>query len=566
MYKFCVRDRQYSDFSYMDVSSHKIIYLDINPAENKLFNLDVFDMDDSKNITISQSSVRSSQSIPAVLVLEGNKMYGKHKGKFLYRCLPNDRKMPTFLIPYKNKLSFSKKFINKYVTIRYRHWEGKHPAGVLLQNLGDVSLLTSFNEYQLHCKDLHSSIKGFTKKTMSKLKDRTEDEWIKQILSKHSVSDRRKSDIITIDPAGSKDFDDAFGLINGEDNAVQLSVYIANVPLWLDIMELWGSFSSRISTIYLPDRNLPMLPRILSDKLCSLQARKNRFAFTADILINTKTYSIQNVRILNTIINVRENFVYGTKRQKEYPLFSKVFDIVVGLNTVHKYLDDIQSSHDVIAYLMIMMNHLCAKKMYEKKIGIYRSVTCRSDTPLPDKISPSMIRFVRAWNSSGGTYTKFKSVTSHDALGLDLYTHITSPIRRLVDILNIIQLQRSLKTVEPSIESLIFYNNWINDLSLAHINNAMKSIRKVQNDCALLKLCMEDSTVLGSKYEGFVLDIRSYYKDKFQYTVYIPKIKMVNKLISKESIDKYRNYTFRLYLFVDETQLRQKIRLSLCTY
>ena len=53
----------------------------------------------------------------------------------------------------------------------------------------------------------------------------------------------------------------------------------------MDVLNLWDSFSQRISTIYLPDRKRPMLPTILSDCLCSLQEKTTRIAFTMDIFI-----------------------------------------------------------------------------------------------------------------------------------------------------------------------------------------------------------------------------------------------------------------------------------------
>jgi hypothetical protein len=51
--------------------------LDINPIENKLFSNDVFTVSDNKNVKILHSSIRSCQSIPGVLILSGNKTYGR---------------------------------------------------------------------------------------------------------------------------------------------------------------------------------------------------------------------------------------------------------------------------------------------------------------------------------------------------------------------------------------------------------------------------------------------------------------------------------------------------------
>ena len=51
-------------------------------------------------------------------------------------------------------------------------------------------------------------------------------------------------------------------------------------------------------------------------------------------------------------------------------------------------------------------------------------------------------KFLKQWNSLGGRYCK--SIDDHEMLDLDAYVHITSPIRRLVDLLNIMKLQDSL--------------------------------------------------------------------------------------------------------------------------
>ena len=66
-------------------------------------------------------------------------------------------------------------------------------------------------------------------------------------------------DVISIDPESSKDYDDAFGLSETDDTYI-VSIYITNVSMWLDVLNVWSSFTERVSTIYLPDRRRPMLP------------------------------------------------------------------------------------------------------------------------------------------------------------------------------------------------------------------------------------------------------------------------------------------------------------------
>jgi len=98
-FKLQVADRNYESFTIINSStlSKDVTIPSINPIEHKLLNQDIFDYDvESQVITIQHSTTRSMPNIPGVLVLEGNKRYGKHKKKFLYKCIPDDRRLPIF--------------------------------------------------------------------------------------------------------------------------------------------------------------------------------------------------------------------------------------------------------------------------------------------------------------------------------------------------------------------------------------------------------------------------------------------------------------------------------------
>jgi len=184
----------------------------VNPLKEKLFNHDIFTMDGDK-CNLLHSTIKSATYIPGVLVLKNNRRFGKYKNKFLYKCIPDDKRLPIFLIPYAIKQGFSKHLVNKYVIFKYKHWDSKHPYGELVNVLGNVSSLDTFYEYQLYCKSLYASIQKFTKETMKQLKLHSEGYFMDLIKEKYNLEDRIGRDIITIDPNTSKDFDDAFGLI-----------------------------------------------------------------------------------------------------------------------------------------------------------------------------------------------------------------------------------------------------------------------------------------------------------------------------------------------------------------
>ena len=104
------------------------------------------------------------------------------------------------------------------------------------------------------------------------------------------------------------DFDDGFSIVDRENGIQQLSIYISNVTILMDVLNLWGSFSRRISTIYLPDKKRPMLPTILSDCLCSLQENVTRVAFVMDVFIQNN--DIIDIQYSNSLIRVRKNYRY----------------------------------------------------------------------------------------------------------------------------------------------------------------------------------------------------------------------------------------------------------------
>ena len=465
-------------------------------------------------------------------------------------------------LPYKIKNNFNKKLTNKYITFEFREWKNKHPLGVITQTLGDISDLPSFYEYQLYCKSLYASIQNFNKQAMRRLKTKSEAEFVDQIIRTYTLQDRRIThDIISIDPVGSKDFDDAFSIEEGDGNYI-LSIYISNVSIWMDTLDLWESFSNRISTIYLPDRKRPMLPTILSDALCSLQENRSRFAFTLDIVIDSNTYEIVESNFLNTVIKVRKNLRYDSPEQENDKTYLKALSIIKILNRKFKYSDSITTSHEFIAYIMILMNYISAKELKKHKIGIYRSAKYNTTFNPPENISPQVQKFLKMWNSTGGSYVKYENISGHEILDLDAYVHITSPIRRLVDLLNIIKFQEALG-IFTNQKSREFYIRWTNDKAFEYINTTMRSIRKVQNDCSLLNLCSSDENIMNREHNAFIFDKIVRNDSLFQYMVYIHDIGLVNRVTSRHDIPTYSKKKCKLYLFTDEIRLKTKIRISL---
>ena len=227
--KIIIDDRNYSKWSVVNATTFEPIdAVNLNaekfdPLHHKLFNNDIFTLDNDK-VNIVHSMQRDTDSIAAVLVLTENKTYGKIKDKFLYRCIPDDIRIPPFLVPYEMKnMGFSKLFVNMYVTIRFTNWESKHPLGVLQQVIGGVDVLENFYEYQLYCKSLNNSIQKFHKDTNKFLREKSDDnnhiiELIHQQYPLLEVRNSKEWNIFSIDPLHSVDIDDAFSIIKNHIN------------------------------------------------------------------------------------------------------------------------------------------------------------------------------------------------------------------------------------------------------------------------------------------------------------------------------------------------------------
>ena len=579
-YKIYVNDRSYHSWDIFETVNFGKVSLEIDPINCKLFSNDVFSFNNNK-IKLLHSSIRSGTPIPGVLILDGNKTYGRQQksnnnnknsrssvaGKLLYKCIPDDIRLPAFLIPYEIKnIGFSKVFKNLYVTFNYDQWNDKHPKGKLDNVIGPIDELDNFYEYQLYCKSLNASIQKFQKDTIKALETKSHDSIIDTIKLKYpQIQDRTNSDlwhIFTIDPPKSQDFDDGFSIKDIGNGIHQLSIYISNVTIWMDVLNLWDSFSRRISTIYLPDKKRPMLPTVLSDCLCSLQENVIRIAFVMDIFIDNNK-DIVDIKYSNCFIKVFKNYCYEDHKLLADQSYHILLENVQALCKKNPYIGNVRNSHDVVCYLMILMNYNCAKELIKERTGIFRSTIIKKECVLPNSIPEEVSKFITIWNSAFGQYIDGSEIsnTRHELLDMDAYIHITSPIRRLVDLLNIIKFQQIKNMVTLNESTDKFYNKWLGDLE--YINTTMRSIRKVQCDCTLLDLCMNNPTIMEKEYDGYIFDKICRNDALFQYIVFIPELKMSSRITLRDNFANFENKKFKLYLFNNEDKFKRKIRLQL---
>jgi len=563
VFKIHIENRYNEWILYKDKTFEKVTDLTIDPAKECLFSDDVFTIKDGSTELV-HSTVRHAKNIPAVLVLDKNKTYGRKGKRLLYKCIPDDSRLPYFIVPYEMKqIGFNKNFENKYITIEYQSWDNKHPIAVISNLIGDVGKLENFYTYQLYCKSLHASIQDFTRNTAKVLRVKTEEDYIDAILKKYDTIENQIDHdfIFTIDPSTSTDYDDAMSIKKISHDEYIIKIYISNVTIWMDVLNLWDNFSERISTIYLPDRKRPMLPSSLSDCLCSLQKDCIRFAFMSEYVI--KNNEIVSIDYKNVAIRVKKNYSYDSPQLMANKDYHIIYDVVCKLNDKYKYVKNIENSHDVVAYLMILMNFNTSRELIKNKNGIYRSVALKSsdEIHIPEHVSNGANKFLKIWNSAAGQYVQYSNDIRHEHLDLDNYIHITSPIRRLVDLLNIIIFQKNKNMLKLTPSADEFLHFWIGKLD--YINITMRAIRKVQCDCSLLHECITNPVIMENEYDGYLFDKLDRNDGLFQFMVYLPEINMASRITLRGEYVNYQCCKFKLYLFNNENKFKKKIRLNI---
>jgi ribonuclease R len=122
--------------------------------------------------------------------------------------------------------------------------------------------------------------------------------------------DLRAVPTVTIDPANARDFDDAISLARDDGGHWTLSVHIADVSHFVEPgSALDRAARHRGTSVYLPDRVIPMLPEILSNSLASLQAGRTRLTVSA-IMDFTPEGILTGKRFARSAINVAHRFSY----------------------------------------------------------------------------------------------------------------------------------------------------------------------------------------------------------------------------------------------------------------
>jgi exoribonuclease R len=564
-YRISVFDKKYQTYEYRCVNTNCVLShadIDIDPTEKKLFSQDVFLVDSKGEMRILESPVRTAKYIAGVLVIADGRTYGRTKNqkRLLYKCIPDNNEYPVFLVPYEVKHGFSKSIQNRFVLFKYSEWEisAKHPHGILTEVLGDVGTTSVYYEYQVYCKNLFVSMREFSKQISNKMADTIDTRRMKR---KYNVQDFSSDYAFTIDPPNTTDFDDAFSITKTSNKIYKISVHIANVAVVLEYLELWEHVTNRASTIYLPDHPRHMLPSSLSQNYCSLVQNTERCVMTMDAFVDVDIGKIRNFEFRNKSIVVKSNYVYEEESLLANESYKILFDVS------HKLDESIRNSHDMVAYWMMKMNMICGDCLSKYRVGIYKTLAVKGERDIPQGFSETSSRVIKNWKNVSSNYESFNDNLSHALMDVTNYCHITSPIRRIVDIVNQILFLTHLGRREFGMQEKLsesadaFCQKWL--YKIPYVNESMKETRKIQNNCTILDKIEREPQILQNEYSGVVFDKKNKYHNVFCYMVFIETLNMLFQLNNTQSLDEYHTYNFKLFIFECEDNIKRKVRLQL---
>ena len=172
-------------------------------------------------------------------------------------------------------------------------------------------------------------------------------------------------------------------------------------------------------------------------------------------------------------------------------------------------------------------------------------------------------RVLRSWfTHTSGEYALMNGEKmEHTMMEIANYLHITSPIRRLVDLLNQMWFIWEMGIVDKnkcSEMSARFLQKHVNNLP--KINANMRDIKKIQQECELLYIMSENPDMKNKVYRGIVINVDDV---DDEITVYIESLNKIITVGTNKKIELYSYHNVCVYIFEDEYKIKQKLRWML---
>lgn len=264
---------------------------------------------------------------------------------------------------------------------------------------------------------------------------------------------------LTIDGATTLDFDDAL-TVQEQDGNYLVGIHISDVAHYVRPGDpLFQEAMNRATSLYFPEGQVPMLPRHLSQGVCSLIQGEIRAAYSHMILLSPEG-EVLKVRIMPSIIKVARRLTYedADRMLKNDPelmildrLRQKLRDrrlaagaLLLPFPDVNIHVDNSGKvnvslgqtdtpARTIISEMMILTNTESARFVADRMApGLFRSqgkITRRIVQGDDDDLYLNTLQRKHLPRSELSTEAK-----NHSGLGVSFYTTITSPIRRLLDL------------------------------------------------------------------------------------------------------------------------------------
>ncbi len=331
---------------------------------------------------------------------------------------------------------------------------------------------------------------------------RQQAELILQSSQKELFNDPGRTDLthlapLTIDGATTLDFDDAL-TIEKQDGNYLVGVHISDVAHYVRPGDpLFQEAMQRGTSLYFPEGQIPMLPRHLSQGICSLIENETRAAFSFMILLS-EDVEVLRVRIMPSIIRVARRLTYEegdrimhsdaelhTLDMLRRKLRKKRLDsgaLLLPFPDVNIFIDNSGKVHvslartdtparTLISEFMILANSEAARYVADRMVpGLFRA-----QGPLKNRLvhgeDDDLFQNTRQRKQipRGELLT---TARPHSGLGVPHYTTVTSPIRRLLDLVMQHQLNSIVRRKEPVFtEEMCKDFNSLITRTLANANN-----------------------------------------------------------------------------------------------
>jgi len=215
---------------------------------------------------------------------------------------PTDEKLPSKILITNDVSEHKDKIVEVEIT-RFPS-EGRWPAGKVVSVIGFIDDPNVETNVIIRKFGLPTAFPSDVEQEAARLPDAlTEKDFVGR-------DDFRKRNTITIDPQTARDFDDAIDVEVLANGTYQLGVHIADVSHFVPLdsaMDLEARY--RGTSVYFPDRVLPMLPEKVSNHLCSLNPGVDRLALSV-IMHLSRAGEVLDYSFHKSVIHSKERMTY----------------------------------------------------------------------------------------------------------------------------------------------------------------------------------------------------------------------------------------------------------------